>query len=61
MVVMRLVLGLLLLAGLVCLGLSITTREPRWRRVGIVIIRWTVIAGLAAFGVMLIERLLLFV
>jgi hypothetical protein len=60
MVVMRLVLGLLLLAGLVCLGLAITTREPRWRRVGIVIIRWTVIAGLAAFGMLVIERLLLF-
>lgn len=61
MVVMRLVLGLLLLAGLVCLGLAITTRDPRWRRVGIVIIRWTVIAGLAAFGVLLIERLVIIV
>jgi len=61
MVVMRLVLGLLLLAGLVCFGLAITTREPKWRRVGIVIIRWTVIAGLAAFGVFFIERLIVFV
>ena len=57
MVVMRLVLGLLLLAGLVCLGLAVTTRQPKYRQAGIVIIRWTVVAGLAAFGVLLIERL----
>lgn len=57
MIVLRLVLGLLLLAGLVCLGLYITTRQARWRRLGIVIIRWTVAAGLAAFGVLVIERL----
>lgn len=60
MVVMRLVLGLLLVAGLVSLGLAVTTGDPRWRRAGIVILRWTVVAGLAAFGVLLVERLVVF-
>ena len=60
MLVIRLIFGLLLVAGLLCLGMAITTRDPRWRQRGIVIIRWTVIAGLAAFGVLVIERLLLF-
>lgn len=57
MVVIRLVFGLLLLAGLACFGLAITTRDPKWRRLGIIIIRWTVVAGLASFGVLLMERL----
>jgi len=61
MLVIRLIFGLLLLAGLVCLGMSVATREPRWRQRGIVIIRWTVIAGLASIGVLLVERLALFV
>lgn len=61
MVILRLLLGLLLLAGVVSLGIAMTTRDPRWRRWGIAIIRWTVIAGLAAFGVLFAERLFFFV
>jgi hypothetical protein len=51
------VFGLLLVAGLVCLGLAVTTGQARWRQLGVVIIRWTVVAGLAALGLLVVERL----
>ena len=57
MLAIRLIFGLLLVAGLVCLGMAITTRDLRWRQRGIVIIRWTVIAGLGSIAVLLLERL----
>jgi len=57
MLVIRLIFGLLLVAGLLCLGMAMTTRDPRWRQRGIVIIRWTVIAGLASIAVLVLERL----
>jgi hypothetical protein len=56
-VVLRLLFGLLLVAGLACLGLAVTTGQARWRRLGVVIVRWTVVAGLAAVGLLVVERL----
>ena len=57
MVLMRLVALLLLIGAGVCLALYIATGQPRWRRYLVVIVKWTVIAGLAVFGVYLLERL----
>lgn len=59
MMVFRLLFGLLLLAGIACLGTYIATRDPVWRRRGLVIVKWTVLAGLAALGVLVLERLAL--
>lgn len=59
MLIARLIVGLLLFAAVVCFALYIATRQPHWRRFGIVIVKWTVIAGLAFFGVLILERLAL--
>jgi len=57
MVFFRLVFGLLLLAGLLCFATYIATRQPVWRRRGIVIVKWTVIAALGFFAVLFIEAI----
>lgn len=59
MLIARLVIGLLLFSAVVCFALSIATGQLRWRRMGIVIMKWTLIAGFAFFAVMILERLTL--
>jgi hypothetical protein len=59
MLVLRLVFGLLLVAGLVSFAIYVATGNPVWRQRGIVVIKWTVIAGLAAAAVIVLERLAL--
>ncbi len=59
MMIARLVVGLLLFAAVICFALSIATGKARWRRRGLVIMKWTLIAGLAFFGVLILERLAL--
>jgi hypothetical protein len=57
MLVLRLVFGLLLAAGLVSFAIYVATGNPVWRQRGIVIVKWTLIAGLAAAAVIVLERL----
>lgn len=57
MLALRWIVGLLLVAAAVCFALSIVTGDLRWRRRGLVIFKWTVIAGLAFFAVLIVERL----
>ncbi len=57
MMVFRLVFGLLLVAGLLCFAAYIGTGNPLWRRRGVVLVKWTVLAGLGAVAVLLLERL----
>jgi len=57
MVLFRLVFGLLAVAGLLCFAAYIATGQPGWRRWGIVIIKWTLIAVLGFFAVLILERL----
>lgn len=59
MLIFRLVVGLLLFAGILCFAMYIATRQPHWRRRGIVIIKWTVLAALGFFAVLILERLAL--
>ncbi len=59
MLIFRLVFGLLLVAGLLCFAMYISTRDVRWRRRGLVIVKWTVLAGLGFFAVIALERLTL--
>ena len=58
-IVLRLVFGALLLAGIVCFGAYIATGNAAWRRRGLVIVKWTVLAALGFFAVLVLERVLL--
>ncbi len=57
MLIFRLIFGLLLVSGVLCFAMSIGTGQVVWRRRGIVIVKWTVLAGLAFFAVLILERL----
>jgi hypothetical protein len=57
MVIFRLVFGLLLLAGLLCFAMYIGTGQVAWRRRGLVIVKWTVLAAFGFFAVLILERL----
>ena len=53
----RALVFLLLVAGLLCFAMYIGTGQLRWRQLGIRIVKWTVVAGLGFFAVLLLERL----
>ncbi len=57
MVLFRVIVGLLLLSGLLCFAMYIATSQLVWRRRGLMIVKWTVLAGLGFFGVLILERL----
>lgn len=61
MLIARLVIGLLLFAAVVCFALFIATRQTVWRQRGLVIVKWTVLAGLGFFAVLILERLALMI
>ncbi|WP_416761169.1 hypothetical protein ACNI65_03325 [Roseateles sp. So40a] len=61
MLIFRLVFALLLAAGLLCFAIYIGTKQPVWRRRAIVLVKWTVIAGIGAFSVLILERVILLV
>lgn len=57
MLIARLVVGLLLLAAILCFAMAIGTGQAVWRRRGLIILKWTLLAGLGFFGVLFLERL----
>jgi hypothetical protein len=57
MLIVRWIVLLLLVAGALSLAMYVATGEARWRRLGIVIVKWTVVAGLGFFAVLVLERL----
>jgi hypothetical protein len=57
MLAFRLVFGLLLVAGILCFAMYVGTGNLAWRRRGVVIVKWTVIAALGFFAVLILERL----
>ena len=59
MLIFRLVFGLLLLASLLCFAMSIGTGQVVWRRRGLVVLKWALLAALGFFGVLILERLAL--
>jgi hypothetical protein len=59
MLIIRTVVLLLMVAGVLCFAMYIGTGQLRWRGYGIRIVKWTVLAGLAFFAVLLLERLAL--
>jgi hypothetical protein len=59
MLVFRLVFGLLLVAAVLCFAMYIGTGQVAWRRRGVVVLTWTVLAALGFFAVLILERLAL--
>mgnify|MGYP003555310176 CR=1 FL=1 len=54
----RIVFGLLLLGALGCFAAALVKRDPRWQRLGVVILKWTLIAALGFFAVLTLQRVL---
>ncbi|GCL64063.1 hypothetical protein [Pseudaquabacterium pictum] len=59
MLIFRLVFGLLLLASLLCFAMSIGTGQVVWRRRGMLLLKWALLAAMGFFGVLILERLAL--
>ena len=59
MMLFRLVFGLLLVSGLLSFALYIGTGNAVWRQRGLVIVKWTLVAALGFFAVLILERLAL--
>ena len=57
MLVFRLVFGLLLVASLLCFAMYVGTGQVAWRRRGVVVLKWTLIAAAGFFAVLILERL----
>lgn len=57
MLIFRLVFGLLLLAALLCFAMGIGTGQLAWRRRGVLVLKWALLAALGFFGVLILERL----
>jgi hypothetical protein len=57
MLLFRWAIMLLLLAAGVCFAFYAGTGNPRFKRVGLVILKWTLLAALGFFGVLMLERL----
>ena len=57
MLICRWILLLLLVAGLLCFAMYVATGQQRWRRLGVLIVKWAVIAGLGFFAVLILERM----
>lgn len=58
MLLFRLAIFVLLLAAGVCFAFYIGTGRPHYRQWGLVILKWTVLAALGFFAVLVLERLL---
>ncbi len=61
MFIFRLIFGLLLVGGLLCFATYVATGNAKWRRLGMVIVRWTVVAALGFFAVLALEAIVKFV
>jgi len=61
MLIFRWIVLLLLVAGALSLAMYVGTGEARWRNLGIRIIKWTVIAALGFFAVLVLERMAMIV
>ena len=56
-IVRGLIYFLLLTAG-VCFALYAATGDQRYKRWGLITLKWTVLAGLGFFGVLIVERMM---
>ncbi len=56
MLLFRWLILLLLLGSAVSFFFYTTTGEPRYKRWGLLVLKWVVFAGLGFFGVLVLER-----
>ena len=61
MLIVRWLVLLLLAAGLVCFAMYVGTGQRRYRVLGFRLIKWTIVAGLGFFAVLILERLAMMV
>jgi len=61
MLVFRWIVLLLLVAGVLCFAMAIGTGDVRWRHRGLTIVKWTVLAALGFFAVLILERMALMI
>jgi hypothetical protein len=59
MAAFRIVFGLLLVAALLCFAMYVGTGQLPWRRRGLVVLKWTLLAALGFFAVLIVERFVL--
>jgi hypothetical protein len=57
MLIFRWIVLLLLVAGLLCFAMYVGTGQTRWRVWGLRVVKWTVIAALGFFAVLILERM----
>jgi hypothetical protein len=57
MLLFRWLIMMLLLAAAVCFAFYAGTGQPRFRRIGLLVLKWTLIAAFAFFAVLILERL----
>ena len=58
MPLVRTLVLLLLLAAAVLFGLYAFTGNPRYKRLGLVILKWTLLAALGFFAILFVQRLM---
>ncbi|MBD3892660.1 hypothetical protein [Hydrogenophaga sp.] len=58
MLLFRWTITLLLLAAGLCFALYAGTGQLRFRQYGLLILKWTVLAALGFFGVLILDRLI---
>jgi hypothetical protein len=61
MLIFRWLVMLLLLAGVLCFAMYVATGQQRWRAIALGILKWTVVAALGFFGVLILERMVMIV
>ena len=59
MLIFRWLVMLLLLGGVLSFGMFVATGQVRWRVIALGILKWTIVAALAFFGVLILERMVL--
>jgi hypothetical protein len=57
MLLFRWTVMLTLLVAAVCFAFYAGTGQPRYKRLGLIVLKWTLIAALAFFAVLILERL----
>lgn len=58
MLMLRWVVLLLLVASAICFALFVGTREVRYKRLGLVILKWTLLGTLVFFAVLATQNIL---
>ena len=59
MLLARWLVLLMLLGGVLCFAMFVVTGQQRWRVIALGILKWTIFAALAFFGVLILERMVL--